>query len=165
MNKFVQQIINSRQWVDILFGLPIQCTIINSHSRLSGQLPDKDDRNMLWATGWLNPTLSQIFTHLSSQLCWFSWRHHILASVVKFSIGEKLYVMHHISIHWHARWIKDIMELLYQFVLSRGDLNASKPLSLTVTNHLPGDKFTVGLQQHVVIHYMLFWVSLKPITS
>ena len=38
MYKFIQQIINTRQWVDILFGLPIQCTIIDSHSQLSSLL-------------------------------------------------------------------------------------------------------------------------------
>ena len=32
MYKFFQQIINSRQWVDILLCLPIQCMIINHHS-------------------------------------------------------------------------------------------------------------------------------------
>ena len=66
---------------------------------------------------------------------------------MRFSIGEKLNVMHYISIHWHARWIKDIMEILHQFIPYRGDLDIFKPFSLTVTNHLPGDKFTVGLQQ------------------
>ena len=69
MYKFIQQIINSRQGVDILLGLPIQCTIINSHSQLSSLLPNEDDRSTQWATGWLNPTLSQIFIHLSSHLC------------------------------------------------------------------------------------------------
>ena len=148
MYKFVQQIINSRKWVDILLGLPIQCIIIDSHSQLSSLLPDEDDRSTPWTTGWLNPILSQIFIHLSSYLCWFSCRHPILASVVRISIGEKLNVMHSISIHWHARWIKHIMEPLHQFILSRGDLDISKPLSFTMTNHLPGDKFTVGLQQY-----------------
>ena len=69
MYKFVQQIINPRQWMDILFGLPIQCTIISSHSQLSSLLPNEDDRSTPWATGWPNPTLSQIFIHLPSQLC------------------------------------------------------------------------------------------------
>ena len=69
MYKFVQQIINSRQWVDILLGLPIQCTIIDSHSQLSSLLPNEDNRSTPWATGWLNPTLSQIFIHLPSHLC------------------------------------------------------------------------------------------------
>ena len=32
MYKFIQQIINSRQWIDILLCLPIQCMIINNHS-------------------------------------------------------------------------------------------------------------------------------------
>ena len=58
MYKFIQQIINSRQGVDIPIGLPIQCTISNSHSQLSSLLPNEDDRNTPWATGWLNPTLS-----------------------------------------------------------------------------------------------------------
>ena len=66
MYKFIQLIINSRQGVDILLGLPIQCTIIDSHSQLSSLLPNEDDRSTPWATGWLNPTLSQIVIHLSS---------------------------------------------------------------------------------------------------
>ena len=69
MYKFIQQIINSRQGVDILFGLPIQCMIINSHSQFSSLLPNEDDRSTPWATGWINPTLTQIFIHLSSHLC------------------------------------------------------------------------------------------------
>ena len=69
MYKFIQQIINPRQWVDILFGLPIQCTIIDSHSQFSSLLPNEDDRSTPWATGWLNPTLSQILIHLPSHLC------------------------------------------------------------------------------------------------
>ena len=69
MYKFIQQIINSRQGVDILLGLPIQCMIINSHSQLSSLLPNEDDRSTPWTTGWLNPTLSQIFIHLPSHLC------------------------------------------------------------------------------------------------
>ena len=69
MYKFIQQIINSRQGVDILLGLPIQCTIINSHSQLSSLLPNEDDRSTPWATGWINPTLSQIFIHLPSHFC------------------------------------------------------------------------------------------------
>ena len=69
MYNFIQQIINSRQGVDIFFGLPIQCTIINSHPQLCSLLPNEDDRSTPWATGWLNPTLSQILIHLPSQLC------------------------------------------------------------------------------------------------
>ena len=69
MYKFTQQIINSRQCVDILLGLPIQCTIINSHSQFSSLLPNEDDRSTLWASGWLNPTLIQILIHLPSHLC------------------------------------------------------------------------------------------------
>ena len=69
MYKFIQQIINPRQWVYILFGLPIQCTIINSHSQLSSLLPNEDDRSTPWATGWLYPTLSQILVHLPFHLC------------------------------------------------------------------------------------------------
>ena len=69
MYKFIQQIINLRQRVNILFGLPIQCIIIGSHSQLSSLLPNEDDRSTPWATGWLNPTFSQIFIRLSSHLC------------------------------------------------------------------------------------------------
>ena len=69
MYKFIQQIIISRQGVDILFGLPIQCTTINSHSQLSSLLLNEEDRSSPWATGWLNPTLSQILIHLPSYLC------------------------------------------------------------------------------------------------
>ena len=69
MYKFIQQIINYKQGVDILLGLPIQCMIINSHSQLSSLLPNEDDRSTPWATGWLNPILSQIFIHLPSHLC------------------------------------------------------------------------------------------------
>ena len=69
-------------------------------------------------------------------------------SVVRLSIWEKLNVMHSISIHRHAWWIKDIMELLNQFVPYRRDLGISRSSCLAVTNHLPGDKITVGLQQN-----------------
>ena len=48
MYKFIQLIINSRQWVEILLGLPIQCMIIDSHSQLSILLPNEDD----WSTPW-----------------------------------------------------------------------------------------------------------------
>ena len=73
MYKFIQQIINSRQGVDILLDLLIQCTIINSHSQLSSLLPNEDDRSTPWATRWFNPTLSQIihlltFSPLLTQL-------------------------------------------------------------------------------------------------
>ena len=68
MYKFVQQIINSRQGVDILLGLPIQCTKINSHSQLSSLLPNQDDRSTPWATEWINPPLSQILIYLPSHL-------------------------------------------------------------------------------------------------
>ena len=113
MYKFVQQIINSKQWVDILLGLLIQCTIVDSHSQLSSLLPNEDDWTTPWATGWLNPSLSQTHIHLPSHLFQFSCRNPILASVVRFSIREKLNAMHSISIHWHARWMEDIMELLH----------------------------------------------------
>ena len=69
MYQFIQQIINSRQWVDILLSLPIQCTTIDSHLQLSSLLPNKDDTSIPWATGWLNQSLSQIFIHLPSHLC------------------------------------------------------------------------------------------------
>ena len=69
MYQFIQQIINSRQWVDIVLYLSIQCMIIDSHSQLSSLLPNKDDRSTPWTTGWLNPALSQIFIHLPSHLC------------------------------------------------------------------------------------------------
>ena len=68
MYKFIKEIINSRQGVDILFGLPIQYTIINSHSQLSSLFPNEDDRSTPWAAGWLSPTLGQIFIHLPYHL-------------------------------------------------------------------------------------------------
>ena len=68
MYKFIQQVINVRQWVDNLFCLSIQCTIINSHSQLSSLLPEEDDRSTPWAAGWLNPSLIQVFIHLPSYL-------------------------------------------------------------------------------------------------
>ena len=69
MYKFIQYIINLRQWVGIFFSLPIQCTIISSHSQLSSLLPNEDDRSTPWAAGRVNPTLSQIVIHLPSYLC------------------------------------------------------------------------------------------------
>ena len=69
MYKFIQKIINSRQGVDIIFGLPIQYIIINSHSQLSSLLPNEDDMSTPWATRWLYTTLSQIFIYLSSHIC------------------------------------------------------------------------------------------------
>ena len=148
MYKFIQQITNSRQWVDILLCLPIQSMIINNYSQLSSLLPNEDDWSIPWAAEWFDSSLSQIFIHLPSHLCGFSCQHSILTSVVRLSIGEKLNVMHSTFIHRHAWWIKDIMEFLNQFVPSRRDLDASRSSCLTVTNHLPGDKFTVRLQQH-----------------
>ena len=59
MYNFIQKSFNSRQWVDILLGLPIQCTIIDSHSQLSSLLPNEDDRSTPWATGWLNHPLAK----------------------------------------------------------------------------------------------------------
>ena len=44
MYLFIQQIINSRQWLDILLGLSIQCTIIDSHFQLSSLLANEDIR-------------------------------------------------------------------------------------------------------------------------
>ena len=65
MYKFIQQIINPRQWVDILFGLPIQCTIIDSHSQLSSLLPNEDDRSTPWATdGLIHPLAKYSSTYL-----------------------------------------------------------------------------------------------------
>ena len=56
MYKFIQQIINPRQWVDILLGLLIQCMIINSHSQFSSLLPNEDDRSTPWDTdGLIHP--------------------------------------------------------------------------------------------------------------
>ena len=69
MYKFIQQVINMRQWVNILFSLPIECMIINCHSQLSSLLPNEDDWSTPWASGWLNPSLSQIFIYLPSHLC------------------------------------------------------------------------------------------------
>ena len=47
MYKFVQKIVNTRQCVDILLCLPIQCMIIDSYSQLSSLLPNEDNRSML----------------------------------------------------------------------------------------------------------------------
>ena len=46
MYQFIQQVINKMQWVNILFSLLVECTIINYHSQLSSLLPNKDD----WST-------------------------------------------------------------------------------------------------------------------
>ena len=51
MYKFIQQVINIRQWVNILFSLPIECTIVNCHSQLSSLLPNEDDWSTPWAAG------------------------------------------------------------------------------------------------------------------
>ena len=67
----------------------------------------------------------------------------MLMSVVRFSIGKKLNMVHSISIHRHAWWIKDIMEFLNYFFSFRRNLDDSMFSCLTVTNHLPGDKFSV----------------------
>ena len=40
------------------------------------------------------------------------------------------------------------MEFLNQFFPSKRDLDVSRSSCHTVTNHLPCDKFTVGLQQY-----------------
>ena len=145
MYKFIELVINTRKWVNILFSLPIECTIVNCHSHLLNLLPNEDEWSTPWTLGWLNQSLSQVFIYLPFHLCWLSCRHFILMSVVRLSIGEKFNVMHSISIHRHAWWIKDIMEFLNYFILSKRDLDISMPFCLTVTNHLPGDKFTVRL--------------------
>ena len=111
------------------FCLPIQCTIIDSHSQLSSLLPNKDNRSTPWAAGWLNPYLSQVVIHLPSHLCLFNCRYPILTSVVRLSIGEKLNVMHSISIHRHARWIKDIIEFLDQIIPFRRYLDVFRSLA------------------------------------
>ena len=69
MYKFIQQIINPRQWVGIFFGLPIQSTIIDGHYQLSSLFPNEDDKSTPWATGWLNSALSQKVIQLPSHLC------------------------------------------------------------------------------------------------
>ena len=61
--------------------------------------------------GLIQPLAKYSFTYLLTSAD-SAAEHTILASVVRFSIGKKLNVMHSISIHWHARWIKDTMEFL-----------------------------------------------------
>ena len=85
--------------------------IINCYSQLSSLLPNEDDWSSPRSSGWLNPSLNQIFIQLSSYLCQINCRYPILTSVVRLSIGKKLNLVHCISIHRHAWWIKDIMEL------------------------------------------------------
>ena len=58
MYQFIQQVINARQGVEILLCLPIQYTIIDSHSQLSSLLPNEDGWNTPRAAGWINPSLS-----------------------------------------------------------------------------------------------------------
>ena len=69
MYQFIQQVINARQWVDIILCLLFQCTIIDCYSYFSCLLPKKDDKSTPWDEGWLNPSLSQIDIHLPSHLC------------------------------------------------------------------------------------------------
>ena len=69
-------------------------------------------------------------------------------SVVRFSIGKKLDLMHSISFHRHAWWIKDFMEFCNQIVSYGRGLEVSNPSPLTVTSRPPGDKFSVRLQQY-----------------
>ena len=69
MYKFIQQIINTRKWVNILFSLLIECTIVNCHSHLFNLLPNEDEWSTPWTLGWLNPSLSQIFIYLPFHLC------------------------------------------------------------------------------------------------
>ena len=64
-------------------------------------------------------------------------------SVVRLSMGDKFNMVHNISIHRHAWWIKDIIEFSNQIAPYRRDLDISISACLTVTNYLPGDKFTV----------------------
>ena len=66
-------------------------------------------------------------------------------SIVRLSIGEQFNMVYSISIYRHVWWIKDIMEFSDQFVPSRRDLDFSMSFCLTVTNHLPCDRFTVRL--------------------
>ena len=58
-----------RQWVNILFSLPIECKIVYCHFQVSSLLPNEDDWSTLWTVGWLNPSLSQIFIYSPPQLC------------------------------------------------------------------------------------------------
>ena len=67
--------------------------------------------------------------------------------VMRFSIGQKLNLMHGISLHRHAWWIKDIMKFCNQFVPPIRGLDVSIPSLLMVASRLPGDRFTVRLQQ------------------
>ena len=72
----------------------------------------------------------------------------MLMSVLRFSIGKKLNLMHSISLHRYAWWIKDIIEFCNQFIPPGRGLVASIPSLLMVASHRPGDRFTVRLQQH-----------------
>ena len=69
MYKLIQQIIDTWQWVNILFSLPIQCTIINYHLQLSRLLPNEDDWSTPWAARWFDTYLSQVFIYLPPYLC------------------------------------------------------------------------------------------------
>ena len=75
-------------YVNILFCLPFECTIIYYHAKLSSFLSNKDNWSSPWDSGWLDPSLSQVFIYLSSYLCWLGCRHSMLAFVVRFSIGK-----------------------------------------------------------------------------
>ena len=69
LRQLVQQVINTKQWIDILLYLSVQPSIVNLHLQLPSLLPKEDDGGPTGRARRTNPPLFEVFIKLPSHFC------------------------------------------------------------------------------------------------